>query len=142
VSYLLVGPKPVTPQSSAPFLITVGSEEQQDTTATHYTIDPSPDVSEPWSTFAFSRDADKIIEIQSATWDNRRGIYVLFEQNGETECVVDLFDDQGNYSHTQVILTQACGKIRHMYSNLNLWGYVFQPYISMWRCLANSFQGH
>ncbi|KUJ14211.1 uncharacterized protein LY89DRAFT_736259 [Mollisia scopiformis] len=119
ISYLLVGPRPSTSASSAPFLITAGSEQQENIAATHYTIDPSSEIEHPWQTFAFSRDADKILEIRPAKLENEFGIYVLFEQQGATECVIDLFGKDGKYTNTRLVLAEKCGKITSMYSNAN-----------------------
>lgn len=112
----------MTTASSAPFLITAGSEQQENLKATHYTIDPSPGLAQPWKVFAFSRDADRILEIQPAKLENEYGIYVLFEQKEATECVIDLFDDDGKYTNTRLVLAEKCGKVRNMYSNVNPWG--------------------
>lgn len=124
VSYLTIGPRQSSDKTNCSIILTVGTAAQMDFTATHYTIDPTPGLQNPWKPFEIPRDAGEILGIQPARLKSGNGVFVFFKQHNYTDCIITVFDPvTGERSHDlRTLLLKSLGNLRRICSNTNPWG--------------------
>lgn len=105
-------------------MLTVGTAAIKDFTATHYTIDPTPGLPNPWKAFEIPRDAGEILQILPARLKSGNGVFVLFKQHDYTDCFTTIFDPiTGERSHDlRTLLLKSLGDLRGICANSNPWG--------------------
>jgi len=124
VSYLKCGISGPPIIKSAAFQVIAGTVAQADVEASHYTIDPSPEVATPWKNIYLPESASKIIEIQPAVTNDGNGLYTLYERvDGSIGCVADILDPQtASPLASMRILLANIGDVKSIFASLNPWG--------------------
>lgn len=100
----------------------MGTREHGQKAATFYAIDPTPNVSDPWTSFAPDASADEVLDIQPASVESRDGLFVFTEKVGRSECIMYAVSPE-DLKRTSIkgTLQGDLGKVNSVHSSRNPW---------------------
>ncbi|KAL8835441.1 MAG: hypothetical protein Q9170_003318 [Blastenia crenularia] len=134
INTLYIGTATDRKAPQAPYLIFAGTKEFEKKAATFYIIDPSSNITDPWTPYSPDTSEDIIKDVQPASLgtavsegsasDRQDGLWVLSEKADRSDVLFYGLDPvTTKKTNSLSTLRPAVGKVKSMWSSRNPWGF-------------------
>ena len=133
INTLYVGTATERKAPQVPYLIFAGTKDFEKKAATFYIIDPSPNITDPWTPYSPDTSEDIIKDVQPASLgtavsvgsasDRQDGLWVLSEKADRSDVLFYALDPvTTKKTNSLSTLRPGVGKVKSMWSSRNPWG--------------------
>jgi hypothetical protein len=104
------------------YLISVGTQQTQQLSGSHYLVDPSTNANVPWKLIPAPETTSKVLQVEGANTSNGVGSFVLYQRPDGIGCTQEVIDTSGQWNQPFAnirILTASIGTARNMNASVN-----------------------